>query len=193
MVNGDDQRVTLPVAHGMAHPDIRRRRIHRLEMNGATGTGIFERHLDLVRALHDLERIRHVHRPGDAWHVTTNLRIAVQPVLTVLLLFGGRLRFVRNYIAVDNAWTWRHPADRTQGEHRRGEYRNVWVYARLGHGRPERVRQQVPIGSRRRLPDAVEIRLAGEACRPRSLPGGPDDGKTEHGGHGGAHQDNRRA
>ena len=60
--------------------------------------------LDLVRALHDLERVGHVHRPRDPRQVALKLGVAVDPVGGVLVLDGPRLRLVRDpAVALDDA------------------------------------------------------------------------------------------
>src|SRR4030095_9239551 len=78
---------------------------------------------DRVRALQDLERVRHVGRARHSWHVALDLGIALQPMLAVLLLLRGCPRLGRDVVAFDDALAGRHAAD---GPKR--SYQWVWKF-----------------------------------------------------------------
>ncbi len=81
----DHQRVALPVSDGLAHPRIRR-----------SGSGIFQKNVahrarvliderQRAGAFENLERVGHVSGARHAGQIALDLRIAIQPVLLVLL------------------------------------------------------------------------------------------------------------
>src|SRR6185436_19854586 len=86
----------LPAADGMAHVRVVGWRFDLVEMDRARGARELVRHLDLVRALYDLEGVGHVHRARDARQVALELRVAIDPVLAVLLLDLRGVRRVRD-------------------------------------------------------------------------------------------------
>ena len=114
-VDVDHQRVALPAADRVPHVGPVGRQLHVVQVDGARRAGELERHLDLVRALHDLERIGHVHRPRDPRQVALELGVAIDPVGGVLLLDGERFRRVRNpAVPLHDAERAGHPAGRAQ-------------------------------------------------------------------------------
>src|SRR5262245_58857919 len=80
-----DQRIAFPPTDRMSHICQVRRWLHLVEVDRAAGARERERHVDLVRALDDLNGVGHVHRTRDARQVALQLRIAVDPILSVLV------------------------------------------------------------------------------------------------------------
>src|SRR5262249_27729816 len=116
--NIDDQRVALPVTDRVTHPRIVGRTLNLVQMSGASRDRKREGHLDLVRALNDLKRIGHVHRARDARQVAFELRVAIDPVFAIFLLYRRGFGLVRNVAVAlddtDRAW---HAAGRAKSEH----------------------------------------------------------------------------
>ena len=78
----------------MAHPGIVWRPFDLVQMDGPCGIREFVGHVNLVRTLRDLERIGHVHRARNAGQVTLQFRVAVDPVLGILLFDQQGFRLV---------------------------------------------------------------------------------------------------
>ena len=109
--------------------------------------------------LDDLERERHVGRARNARHVALDLRVAIDPVLAVLVALGGGFGFVRDLAAFHNAHAARHGPDGAKLQHRDVGQRSVGAIAELqrvaGH-----VALHVVVGGADGLPDAIEIGFA---------------------------------
>ena len=174
-----DERIALPAADGVPHIRIVRRRLYFIEIDRACSTGKRERHVHFVRALHDLEGVGHVHRPRDPRQIALQFRIAVDPVLAVLLSHGSGFGLVRNLtVAFHDPDRSRHSGGGSQREHGRSRHLRVRVrvHTLLRHrSRARLVRLQVPVRFVQRLPDAAEIRfpVGGPGCtgrRSRSPP-----------------------
>src|SRR5262249_19334022 len=101
----------------------------------ADSVDVLEEKRDLLGALRNLKRVRHVHDAGDARQPALRVRIGGVPVLEVLLLLGQRLRSIGDLVALDDASPGRHAL-----------VADVVLY--------------VPVSSSHGLPDAREIRLA---------------------------------
>ena len=115
----DDQRIALPAARRMPHAGVSRRALDLVEVNRPRGVREREHHLHLVRALRDLKRVRHVHRARRAGQIALQLRIAIDPVLGVLLPHGQRFRLVGNpAVALHHAERGRHAGSRAERERR---------------------------------------------------------------------------
>ena len=123
-----------------------------------------ERHVDLVRALDDLEGIGHVHGARDARQVALEFGIPVDPVFPVLLLDRERLRRVRNPPLTTNdphraGNTGRRPERDERGRRHPGVL--IGIRALLGHpGRECLVGLEIPMRLVQCLPDPVEVRPA---------------------------------
>src|SRR5207245_976998 len=123
-------------------------------------------HCDQPGVLNDLERKRHVGRPGNTGHVAGGLgRIIGVPGLEVFSFLGERGGLIWNFAALDYALPRRHP----QGA--------IVVL-------------KVPRGGAQHLPEAVQVGLAvgraRNASRRRLRPGGwrqkeSPEGKPHHG------------
>ena len=166
-----DQRVAFPAADRVPHVGQIRRSLHLIEVNRSARARELERHLDLVRALHDLKGVGHVHRARNAGQIALQLRIAVDPMVCVLLLDLRRLRLVRDRpVAFDDAHRSGHAtrcAERKHGRRCHARVR-IWIDAFLGDRTRSRLMGlEVPMSFVERLPDAVEIRLAVSRARGR--------------------------
>ena len=155
----DDERVAFPPRDGVAHVGFGRIGLDLVQVNGALGARELEDHHDLGRALDDLKLVRHVHRARNARQEALDFRIAVQPVVEVLLLPLRRPRLVRDLVALDHAEVGGYPADRAQRNDRRRQHRHVLVHAGLGHHRTRGVGLEVPVRAVVGLPDAAEVGL----------------------------------
>ena len=166
----DDQSVAFPVADGMTHVCVVRRRLDFIQVDRARRIGKCECHLNFSCALDDLERIRHVHCPWNAGQVTLQLRIAVDPVCAVLLFHRGRFWFVRNFATVlDHTHRSRYSGRGTKREHGCCRHASEFI-ARINTGLRHRscacfVSLQVPIRFIVGLPDAAEVGLAVRRAR----------------------------
>ena len=160
-----NQRVSLPVALRVSHPQHVRIRLHLREMNGALGIRKFEDHLDFGVALNDLEWMRHVHGARCSRLEALQFRIAIDPVLFVLLLSGGRPRLVWNLVALNHPKASRNPAERTQREHGSRENHGVGEQPGLGNHGMRLMGQKVPVGGVVGFPNPVEVGFADNAAR----------------------------
>ncbi len=190
----DHERVSVPAPDRVAHPRVVRRTGDGIQVNRAGRVRERVHHLDLVRALHDLKRIRHVGRARDARQIAFELRIAVDPVCRVLRLPRRGRRRVRNLpVALHHADRSRNDRGRAEREHgSRGDLGvGIWIDAALCHGAGARVvRLQVPVRLVVGLPHAADVRLAVRgACRARALAGEPRHRDADGGGHDGCRQD----
>ena len=185
--DGDDERVAFPHADRLPHPRIDRRRAGILQQDVAHRAGVFIRDEDRLVAVQDLERHRHVVRARHAGQVALDLRIAIEPVRLVLFLLLRGLRQIRNLVAFDDAVAGGHGADGAEREHRRGGHRHDRTRPKCQR-RLRLVRQDVVVRGVERLPDAVQVWLAGDArgtrrlgldgcCHPEA--GGDDGGGRE--------------
>ena len=133
-------------------------------MDGARCVRKRERQLNLLAALNDLKRVRHVHRAWSAWQVALELGIAVDPVLAVFLPHRRGFRLVRNLaIALHHAERCRNAGRSAERHDGRGS--NLGIFVRVNarlrdHSRSRAVCLQIPIRLVVRLPDAAEIGLA---------------------------------
>ena len=147
-------------------------------MDGPRRAGERERHLDLVRALHDLERVGHVHRPRNPRQVALELGVAVDPVGRVLVLDGPRLGRVRDpAVALDDAERAGDAAGRAEREHRgRRDLDEVERIRPLlrHHAGTRGVGLQIPVRLVVRLPDAAEIGPAVDGTDRCCPPPAPD-------------------
>ncbi len=159
----NDERIAFPPCDGVSHVDVCRIGVYRVQVKRALGACELEDHHDIVRALDDLKRVRHVHRARSTRQETIDLRIAVQPVVEVLLLPLRRPRLVRDLVAVHHAEVRGHPADRAQRHDWRGQnlhviiVRPVRVHPGLSHHRTCGMGEQIPVGAVVSLPDSTEI------------------------------------
>ena len=182
----------------MPHPEIVGRSLHLVEVDDASGVRELEDHLDLVRALDNLKGIGQIHRPRDAREITLELRIPVDPVFSVLLLFSQRFRLVRNLtVTLHHAERPGNAGGRAEGEHRCGGHLNVRVgeHALLHHRSGMRLMSlEIPIGLVHHLPNAIEVGLAvHRTCRSRGLTRRTYHRKRDDGGYGGCGDGNHRA
>src|SRR6476646_10346725 len=99
------ERVALPMADGLAHPGVDGRGTWILEQDIAHCAGIFIGKDDRFSALKNLEREGHICRPRNARQVTLDLRIALEPVRLVVLLYRQRLERIGNWSILDDAQT----------------------------------------------------------------------------------------
>ena len=167
----DDESISVPSSHGVTHPGIVRRPCDFVQMDGARGIREFVGNMNLVRTLRDLKRIRHVHRTRNARQVTLQLRVAVNPVLSILLLDQQGFWLVGDLsVALHDAERSGYRARGTEREDRRCRHPRVVIRinARLcDGGGKRRMRLQIPVRFVIGLPDAAEVRLAAHAGRPR--------------------------
>src|SRR5690606_8562445 len=103
---------------------------------------------DVPFALHDLERVRHIRRARNARHIALGFRVRCGPPRAILVSLRERLRLVGNRSADDDALPGRYRAE--GAELPEGLYR-------LG-GMPF----EIPVSGVERLPNAVQVRLAGD-------------------------------
>ena len=154
----------------LAHPRIDRRRTGILQVDVARRARVFIRDEDGLRALEDLERIRHVGRARHAGQIALDLGIRRQPVLLVLFL----LREASGLYGISSPSTTpmpgRHRADRAERQDRGRRHRPVRTRAQRQR-RTRHVHLNVPVGLVIRLPDAVQIRMAVRRSR-RPVGGG---------------------
>src|SRR5438132_14118716 len=108
----NDKRVAVPMAGRVAHVCVGGIRSDVVEMDGPLSICEFEDHHDLVCPLNDLERVRQIHRARDARHVAFELRITIQPVLSVLALSLSRPGLTENFVALPASRTTWHAAHR---------------------------------------------------------------------------------
>ena len=108
---------------------------------------------NVLLPLHDLEWVGHVGRARNARHVALRLGIRLGPAGHVLLSLLERCGEIRNRAAFDHALARR---DRRDGA-------ELPELIEAGRG----VVFEIPVGVAERLPDAVEIRLAGNRRRAR--------------------------
>src|SRR5437867_10309745 len=88
----------------MTHVCIVWRSLDFIQMDRPSRVRKRECHLDFVGALDDLKRIRHIHGSWNAGQITLQLRIAIDPVCSVLLLYRRRFGFIRNFtVSFDDA------------------------------------------------------------------------------------------
>src|SRR5713101_2073171 len=148
----DDKRVAVPFAVRPPHPAVHRRLGVAGHVDGAIGAGVLVNEEDVVLSLDDLERVRHVGRPRQPRHVALGFRIRLGPSSLVLLPLLQTLRRVRDRaVVVDN-----HAPSRRNREHA----------AELPErGRRRGVTLDVPVGGVDGLPDAIQVRMAGDSIR----------------------------
>ena len=156
----NDKCVAVPMADRVAHVCVGGIRSDVVEMDGPLSICEFEDHHDLVCPLNDLERVRQIHRERDARHVAFELRITIQPVLSVLALSLSRPGLIRNLVALDDSHTRWDPAHRSERHDRGRQHRNIGINAWLRHHRTRCVGLQVPIRRRVGLPYPAEVGLA---------------------------------
>jgi hypothetical protein len=124
----------------------------------------------LVRTLSDLERIGHVHRARNARQVTFQFRIAVNPVIGVLLLDRQRFGCVRDLTVAlhDTKRSGHAPDGAERNDGGRGHPRVlIRIDARLRHGaRARLVGLQVPVRFVIGLPDSAEVGSRPDTRRP---------------------------
>src|SRR6266516_3461099 len=175
----DDQCIAFPAADRMTHVGIVGWRLDLIEVDRASGTGKREGHLNLVRTLHNLEWVGHIHGARNARQITLQLRVPVNPVLSVLFLDRRRFGCVGNLtIALHHTDRSGNTAGCAQCEHWcRGHLGViVRVHAPLSdRSRTRFVRLQIPMGFIKNLPDSAEVGFAvhcasGGGCR---RPAGP--------------------
>src|SRR5712691_10472930 len=173
--------VALPSSEGVAHPCVVRWVVDCIQMNRAGRGAERIRHVNLVRAVCDLDRIGHVHPARRSWQITLQLRTAIDPVCGILLF--DLQRFGRVW---DPAIALYHPnrsryatgsPERQRGC--RGHLRVlVRVDSRLRHcAWAGLVSLEIPVRFVVGLPDAAEIwfaddtswhfHLAGRSCDPQ--------------------------
>ena len=161
----DDQCIAFPAADRMTHVCIVRGPLGLIQMDRASRVGKRECHLNFVRALDDLKWIRHIHCPWNARQITLQLRIAINPVCSVLLLYRSRLGFVRNFpVTLHHAERSRHTRRSTEREHGRCRHAGEFIFrinTGLCHGPGACfVSLQVPMRLIVGLPNTAEVRLA---------------------------------
>src|SRR5687767_1749170 len=98
----------------------------------------------MARSVGDLKWIGHVVRPWHSWHVALDLRVELQPMLTVLFLLGRRPWLIGDLIALHDALPRGNAECRPQFED--------WALAGP-------MILNVPIGGVHRLPDTIEVGL----------------------------------
>ena len=108
----------------------------RVQVNRARRPREFVGHQNLVRPLKNLKRIRHVRGARNAGHEALDFRIALEPVVGVLLLLRERPGLVRDLVALDHACASGHTADGAERTDRRS--RQVGGVARTSPGMPVR-------------------------------------------------------
>src|SRR3989442_5791016 len=92
----DHEGVPVPATDRMAHPRIDRTRFDLVHVDRPLRVRKLVDYHDLVRALDDLKRKRHVRCARHTGHVALRLRIERPPLVGVLFPLGGRPRLVRN-------------------------------------------------------------------------------------------------
>src|SRR5207249_11995744 len=92
----DDQCIAFPAADRMTHVGIVGWALDLIEVDRAGGAGKGEGHLNLVRTLHNLEGVGHVHGAWNARQIALQLRVPVNPVLRVLFFDRRRFGCVRD-------------------------------------------------------------------------------------------------
>jgi hypothetical protein len=120
---------------------------------------------DVVLALEDLERIRHVVGARHAGQVALDLGIGSEPVLLVVLLLLERGGQVRNRVALDHTQAGGHRADRAHLDDFRRRHRHE-LARHHGERGPRGVRLEIVIRGVQRLPDAIQVGLAVLGARP---------------------------
>src|SRR5438034_5605657 len=185
----DDQCIAFPAADRMTHVGIVGWALDLIEVDRASGAGKGEGHLNLVRSLHNLEGVGHVHGAWNARQIALQLRVPVNPVLRVLFFDRRRFGCVRDLtIALHHTDRSRNAAGCAQCEHwcRRDLDVIIRVHAPLrDRCRTRFVRLQIPMGFVKSLPDSAEIGFAvycasGRGCRSLA---GPCQSHGDNGGH----------
>jgi hypothetical protein len=139
----DDQRVPLPAAAGITHPEVDSIRVRRpVRVDRPVHLRPFECDREMVRRLEDLEWELHVHDARHARHVAVRQRVGGQPVLGVLELPGCGPRLIRDRAVLH------HPPSRREAVTRHVIF-------------------QVGRGAIAHLPDPVEIWFAVGSPRDR--------------------------
>ena len=137
----DDKGVALPAPPRIAHdPRNRAIRMLAIEPNVPRRMDVLVQDGDLVRRLHDLERVRHVVDARRADHEAFRLGIGGLPVAVIHLAPGKCQRKIGNLVAFDDALPRRDT-----------EFSGMVL--------------EIPDSSIHRLPDALEIRLSIDRAR----------------------------
>src|SRR5262245_43097945 len=151
----DHQRVAVPLAVRPTHPTVHRGLGVPGHVDRAIATGVLVNEKDVVLALDDLKRVRHIGRSREPRHVAFRFRIRLGPSGPVLFPLLQALRRVRDRaVVVDN-----HALSRRNRE--------------KGAELPERGRRggvtfEIPVGAVDGLPDAIQVRVAGDSSRSRA-------------------------
>ena len=122
-----------------------------------------------VAALEDLERKRHVGSARHPRQVALDLRVAIEPLLPVLVANFERLGSVRNHAAFNHARAAGHRAHCPEVHHFLGGHRTVRPRPER-HCMPRGMCLKVVVGRVQRLPDSIQVGVAvGRARRPIRL------------------------
>src|ERR1700676_2909749 len=104
----DYQRIPLPAAIRPAHPTIGGSLSRTAHVDHANSAGKLIADYDVLLRLDDLKGIGHVRGPRHARHITFYFRVQLQPIGSVLFLFGSRRRQIRNLLTLYHAETRRN-------------------------------------------------------------------------------------
>ena len=138
----DHQRVVFPVSVRPPHPAVGRRVNMVVDVDGPNRARILMHDHDVLLALDDLHRKRHVHPTRHTREVAFDHRIELNRARAVLVPLRQRLRPIGNLVAFHHAETARYRRQRTELSH---------------HARSRRVRLDVPVRRVERLPDPVQV------------------------------------
>ena len=142
----DDERLSLPVGPRMSHPRFDGRlEIRTVQINDpARARELVGDQYGLGR-LDNLERVGHIGGARHARHVALHGRVALEPMLEIVLLLRPRLGSVGDLAALYDAEPAGHGTKRGElddGPHARG------------------MRLDVPVGRAESLPDPIQVRFA---------------------------------
>src|SRR5262245_7139401 len=146
----DDQRLSLPTAVGPAHPAVGGRFRLIVQVDGADCGGILMNDHDVLCALNDLERLRHICGARNTRQVTLDLGIESETIFEVLLLLCGCFGQVWNRTSLDDTET------RSNG---------IGSAQRKNSTRRRRVAFDVPVGFVQSLPNAAQVGFAVSGAR----------------------------